>query len=167
MLVFVGIFWKFVDTCKPTSMPCPFVPTKYLLYRQNIERNSSFRMWKCQKCLSSLASLARIYIHFLNVSVLSVYCHLYNSIIIIKDKRKMHWLCYVYVCITYVIWDLKMNVFLRQSIWSTNKILKEIYSRFGIWKCENFLTSLARSHIHRFFVMLVFCQYSIVYSAIP
>ena len=26
----------------------------------------------------------------------------------------------------YVIWDLKMNVFLRQSIWSTNKILKEI-----------------------------------------
>ena len=33
---------KFVATCKPTSMS--FVPTKYLKYQQNIERNSSFRM---------------------------------------------------------------------------------------------------------------------------
>ena len=33
---------QFVGTCKPTSMS--FVTTKYLKYRQNIERNSSFRM---------------------------------------------------------------------------------------------------------------------------
>ena len=32
---------------------------------------------------------------------------------------------YIYMY-AYVIGDLKMNVFLRQSIWSTNKILKEI-----------------------------------------
>ena len=33
----------------------------------------------------------------------------------------------MYTCMyEYVIWDLKMNVFLRQSIWSTKKILKEI-----------------------------------------
>ena len=32
-----------------------------------------------------------------------------------------------------VIWDLKMNVFLRQSIWSTNKILKEI----AVFEYEN------------------------------
>ena len=32
----------FCKGCKPTSMS--FVPTKYLLYRQNIERNSSVRM---------------------------------------------------------------------------------------------------------------------------
>ena len=32
---------------------------------------------------------------------------------------------YIYMY-AYVIGDLKMNVFLRQNIWSTNKILKEI-----------------------------------------
>ena len=32
---------------------------------------------------------------------------------------------YIYMY-AYVIGDLKMNVFLRQSIWSSNKILKEI-----------------------------------------
>ena len=34
-----------------------FIPTKYLKYRQNIERNGSFRLWKMQKnkFLSSLA----------------------------------------------------------------------------------------------------------------
>ena len=40
---FVGTFGNLsVHVCKPTSMS--FVPTKYLKYRQNIERNSSFRM---------------------------------------------------------------------------------------------------------------------------
>ena len=34
---FFGMIWKFVGTCKPTSMS--FVPTKYVMYRQNIERN--------------------------------------------------------------------------------------------------------------------------------
>ena len=33
---------------------------------------------------------------------------------------------YVMYMYAYIIWDLKMNVFLRKSIWSTNKILKEI-----------------------------------------
>ena len=41
----------------------------FSIYQQNIERNSSLRMWKCKKCLSSLAPLARIHIHLLNVSV--------------------------------------------------------------------------------------------------
>ena len=45
------------------------VPTKYLKCQQNIERNTSFRMWKCEKFLSSLAY---IYIH-----------------------RFSHWLCFV------------------------------------------------------------------------
>ena len=39
---FCRYIWKFVATCKPTSMS--FVPTKYLKYQQNMERNSSFRM---------------------------------------------------------------------------------------------------------------------------
>ena len=32
-----------------------------------------------------------------------------------------------------VIWHLKINMFLRQSIWSTNKILKEI----AVLECKN------------------------------
>ena len=60
-----------------------------------------------------------------------------------------------------LIWDLKMNVFLRQSIWSTNKILKEI----AVLECEKF-SKLARI-FNRFFLMLVFCQYNVVYSAKP
>ena len=41
----------------------------FSMYQQNIERNSSLRMWKCQNFLSSLAPLARIHIHLINVSV--------------------------------------------------------------------------------------------------
>ena len=41
----------------------------FSMYQQNIERNSSLRMWKSQNFLSSLAPLARIHIHLLNVSV--------------------------------------------------------------------------------------------------
>ena len=47
---FVGTFRNLSlhHTCKPTSMS--FVPTKYLKYQQNIERNfCSFRMSKCEK----------------------------------------------------------------------------------------------------------------------
>ena len=33
---FCRYIWEFVGTCKPTSMS--FVPTKFLKYRQNIER---------------------------------------------------------------------------------------------------------------------------------
>ena len=40
-----------------------------------------------------------------------------------KDEREMRWLCYVYM----YVWICYLRpVFLRQSIWSTNKILKEI-----------------------------------------
>ena len=38
--------------------------TKYIKYRQNIEGNDSFRMWKCENFQSSLAPLARIFIEF-------------------------------------------------------------------------------------------------------
>ena len=68
---FCRYIWKFVGTCKPTSMP--FVPTKYLKYQLNFERNNSFRMWKCN-FFRSLVPLARIYIDCLNVSVLPAYC---------------------------------------------------------------------------------------------
>ena len=37
---FCRYIWKSVGTCKPTSMS--FLPTKFLKYQQNIERNSSF-----------------------------------------------------------------------------------------------------------------------------
>ena len=50
---FCRYIWEFVGTCKPTSMS--FVPTKNLKYQQNIKRNSSFRMWTCEKNLCSLA----------------------------------------------------------------------------------------------------------------
>ena len=68
-----------------------FVPTKYPKYQQNIERNSSFWIWKCQNFLSSLTPLAHIYIDFLKV--LSVCCRLYR--ITISNKRELYWL-YVY-----------------------------------------------------------------------
>ena len=65
-----------------------------------------------------------------------------------------------------VIWDLKIYMFLRQGIWSTNKILKEI----AVLECENakkILSSLAAlAHIFiDIFSMSVFCQY-VAYSAI-
>ena len=47
------------------------------MYQQNIERNSSFRMQKCQYFLSSLAPLARIYKIFLNVIVFCRYTVIY------------------------------------------------------------------------------------------
>ena len=39
----------------------------------------------------------------------------------------------MYIMYADVILDLKMNVFLRQGIWSTNKILKEI----AVFECKN------------------------------
>ena len=56
-------------------------------------------------------------------------------------------------------------MFLRQSIWSTNKILKEI----AVLECENAkkkseLARSARSHIHGVFWLLVFVTYTVVYS---
>ena len=41
-LEFCRYICKFIGTCKPTSMSC--IPSKYLKYQQNIERNSSFGM---------------------------------------------------------------------------------------------------------------------------
>ena len=52
---FCRYIWKFVGTYKPTSILHVSVPTKYLKYQQNIEGNSTFRMWKCEHFLSSLA----------------------------------------------------------------------------------------------------------------
>ena len=45
---------------------CHLYRQKYPKYEQNIERNSSFRMWKYQHFLSSIA---RIYIDFLGIAV--------------------------------------------------------------------------------------------------
>ena len=44
--------------------------TKYLKYQQNIERNSSFRMWKCEKRNSKLA---RIYTYIFSMLVVCRY----------------------------------------------------------------------------------------------
>ena len=63
------------------------------------------------------------------------------------------------------MWDL--NMFLRQSIWNTNKILKEIGVLERKMRTFSKLARSARSHIHGFFPMLVFCWYTVVYSAIP
>ena len=105
--------------------------TKYLKYQQNIEVNSNFRMWKCENFLSSLAPLARIYIvHFLNESVLSVYCRLY--IASYHKWYKESALSVYYVCRCYLrpenkcFWEKVSEVY-------TNKILKEI----AVLDCEN------------------------------
>ena len=45
-----------------------------------------------------------------------------------SNKRKLHWLYMYGEC-----WHLKLNMFLKQSIWSTNKILREI----AVLECEN------------------------------
>ena len=61
---------------------------------------------------------------------------------------------YTVVYILYHTSD-KGKMFLRQSIWSTNKILKEI-AVFSMWKCEHFLSSLAplaRIFIDFFFLL--------------
>ena len=65
------------------------------------------------------------HIHTFSQSVLSDTVIYILAPDIIKDKEKcIGYVTYIYNA--YVIGDLKMNVFLRQSIWSTNKILKEI-----------------------------------------
>ena len=68
--ILLEVWWyssKFVGTCKPTSMPLvqPNIDIVVLEYEN------------AKKCLSSLAPLPRIYIDFLNVSVLPTYCRLY------------------------------------------------------------------------------------------
>ena len=64
--------YKYVWRCNWRPENIYVSETKYLKYQQNIEGNSSFRISKCKNFLSSLAPLARIFIDFLNVSVLSV-----------------------------------------------------------------------------------------------
>ena len=115
--------------------------TKYLKYQQNIEGNSSFRMWKCDNFISSLAPLARIYyIHFLNVSVLLVYCRLYYYHTIRLVIMKVHWLSIMYAG---VIWDLKINVFERKYLnYQQND---EGNKSLRLWKCQKKLSSLAYS----------------------
>ena len=95
------------------------------------------------------------------------------------NTRELRWL--FYVC-KYICWDLKIYMSLKQSIWGTNKILKEI----AVLECEKAklfkLVPSAHSHIHKFVSVLVFCRYrpynyilyvtlwyryTVVYSAIP
>ena len=104
---------------------CSWDKVSEVAYQQNIEGNNSFRMWKCEEFLSSLAPLARIYIDFLNVSVLLVCCCLYRHTT--SNKRELHWL-YMH---TDVLWDLKIYMFLRRSLASLARAyscLKKIMS---------------------------------------
>ena len=64
--------YKYVWRCNWRPENIYVSETKSLKYQQNIEGNSSFRISKCKHFLSSLAPLTRIFIDFLNVSVLSV-----------------------------------------------------------------------------------------------
>ena len=97
--------------------------TKYLKYQQNIEGNSSIRMWKCENL-----KLARIYyIHFINVSVLSDIASYH------KWYKESALIVFMYAD---VIWDLKINV-------SERKYLKyqqndEGNNSFRLWKCQKF-----------------------------
>ena len=66
-------------------------------------------MWKCENFLSSLAPLARTYyIHFLNVSALSVYCdsRLYYTASYYKWYKESALIVYL-IMYADVIWDLK------------------------------------------------------------
>ena len=142
-----------------------FVPTKYLKYQQNIERNSSFRMWKCEKFLSSLVPLARIYIDFLNVSVLSVYCRLYVHHTISNKKETVFdciFLCRCNLRPEYYVSETKY-VYLKyqQNIEGKQPFLNVKMQTFS--KLARKSRSLAYSHISS---MLVFCQYTVIYSAI-
>ena len=95
--------------------------TKYPKYQQNIEgRFSSFRISKCQK----KSKLARIFMDFLDVSVLSI---------ILSFMMPHHCIG----CICYypdVFWDLKMHIFLRRSLAHINYIEYDFFfsvGRFG------------------------------------
>ena len=119
--MFANVFWDLKILCSWDKVS--EVPT-------NIEGNNSFRMWKCEKFLSSLASLARIYIDFLNVSVLLVCCCLYRHTT--RNTRELHWL-YMY---TDVLWDLKMYMFLRRSLTSLARSRIFMYTIFfllSVW----------------------------------
>ena len=115
-----------------------FVPTKFLKYQQNIERNSIFLMWKCQNFLSSLAPLARIYIDFLNVNVLSAHCRLYYSAIPYVMKGN----CIDCIKLCMQIGDLKIYMFKRQKYLKYQQNI-EGNGSFRISKCKKFLSSLA------------------------
>ena len=66
----------------------------------------------------------------------------------------------MYIMYADVIWHLKINMFLRQSIWSTNKILKEI----AVLECKNAESFSDRSLAYTYaFSTLVFCRYTVVY----
>ena len=109
-----------------------------------------------------LSSLARIYIEFLNVSVLSVYITVvYIQRHTISNNRELHWL-YVYED---VIWDLKTCVSEIKYQKYTNRILKEI----AVLECENGKSSkLARSHnLFIDFLNVSVLSDTVVYSAIP
>ena len=107
----IMLFQSFVGTFRNLSLHVSRQACH--LYRQSI--------WSTNKILKEIAvlecknarkfsKLARIYIDFLNVSVLSVYITvIYIQRHTISNNRELHWL-YVYED---VIWDLKIYVFLR------------------------------------------------------
>ena len=122
---FVGIL-SFIHSAIPskeTACRCNLRPeniyvseTKYQKYQQNIKGNSSFRMWKCENFLSSLA---RILIDFSQCSyfviILSIQRHA------ISNKRELHWL---YVQMYFEIWKC---MFLRRSLASLARAYKLQY----------------------------------------
>ena len=80
-----------------------------------------------------------------------------------SNKGKLHWLYIMYADV--IIMRLE-NIYASETKYLKYQQNIENIS-FRMWNAKIFY-KLARSHIHRFFSMLVFCQYTVVYSrAIP
>ena len=91
---FCRYIWKSVGTCKSTSMS--FVPTKFLKYQQNIERNSSFLMWKYYffgSLAPSLAtSISSMLVSFVGILSCILQCHTI-SILMKRNCIDCHYVC--------------------------------------------------------------------------
>ena len=131
--------------------------TKYLKYQQNIEGNSSIRMWKCEKF--KLARSARSHIlHTFSqckcfVGILSFIASYH------KWYKESALIVFMYAD---VIWDLKINIYEREYLQYQQN--DEGNNSFRLWK--NFkLARSARSHIHRFLLILMSCHNNVVYIA--
>ena len=67
-----------------------------------------------------------------------------------------------------VIGDLKIYSPIYVSEMKYQKYQQNILKEIAVLESENAKIFQARSHIHRFFSILVFCHYTVVYnSAIP
>ena len=126
---------------------CILRPENIMFLRQSIwSTNKILKEITVLECeMRKFSKLARSHIHrFPSMLVVCRYTVVYIYLHTTDNKRELHWL-YMYAN---VFGDLKIYMFLRQSIWSTNRILKEIGNRsFRMWKCDNFLSSLARIYI--------------------